>query len=77
MDGVRALTRQVVHPSRINRELLGQMAVIAFACGMVFAGLHEADARYDQGWALFFAALLTCLLYLYGWTSWLWYTLLD
>lgn len=77
MGVVRDLTRQVVRPSPIARELLIQMAVIAFAIGMVLAGVVESSHSDHEAWNLLMAALLTALLYLYGWTSWIWYTFLE
>lgn len=73
MDGVRALTRQVAHPSRVARELLGQMCTVAFALGMVFAGITESAARHDDGWTTLFSLLFGTLLYLYWRTALLWY----
>lgn len=77
MDAVRDVARQVVHPSSVSRELFTQMAVIAFALGMVFAAMVETSKADHTLWGLFFEALLAALLYLYGWTSYVWYTFLD
>lgn len=77
VGGVRTLVRQVAHASRISRELLGQMTIIAFAVGIVFAGLSEAADRQDSTWTALFMFLFIGLLYLYAWTTWHWYISLD
>lgn len=77
MDAVRDLTRQVLRPSPICRDLLVQMCVLAFALGMVAAGAVESVRDDQGGWSVLFGLILGLLAGQYGRSAWLWYQYLD